>query len=84
MPPPGAGRCVTVWADHLVALSAFLSGATQWRLVGGMSGIRAVGLDYAGVRAGLEAEGVSLAPHDWRALRLIEAGAIEAMNGDGS
>jgi len=44
-----------------------------------MTGIIRTGLDYAAVRAGLEAEGLAMSHEDWRALRLIEAGALDAM-----
>lgn len=75
---------ITVWSAHLVAARAFLASATQWRVAAGMGGMVMIGLDYAGVRAGLDAEGLTLSPDDWRALRLIEAGAIEATNGGGA
>lgn len=42
-----------------------------------------IGLDYTAVRIGLRAAGLRLDPDGWCDLRLIEAGAIEAMNGKG-
>lgn len=38
----------------------------------------AVGLDYAGVRAGLEMAGIELDPAAWSDLQMIEAGALAA------
>lgn len=73
---------MVLWAHHLVAAEAFLASATQWRAVVGKGGMRMIGLDYAGVRAGCASEGIVMTPEDWRALRLIEAGAIEAMAED--
>lgn len=39
-----------------------------------------IGLDYTAVRIGLRAERIVLDPDGWRQLRLIEAGALDAMN----
>lgn len=61
----------------MVAARAFLAVQTQWRVAG--QG-QAVGLDYAGVAAGLAAEGIALEPADWRDLRAIEAGAVAELN----
>lgn len=46
-----------------------------------MNGIAHIGLDYAGVKAGLELAGVELTPSQWDDLRDIEAGAMDALNG---
>lgn len=82
-PPDGGGirgggiRGGGIWADCLAAARAFLVVQTQWRVAG--SGA-AVGLDYAGVAAGLAAEELALDAQGWRDLRAIEAGAVEEMN----
>lgn len=39
-----------------------------------------IGLDYTAVRIGLRAAGLKIDPDTWRDFRLIEAGAVEAMN----
>lgn len=75
-PPPEAERGAVVWADCLAAAQAFLAVQTQWRVAA--SGA-AVGLDYAGVAAGLAAEGLALDAPGWRDLRAIEAGAVAEM-----
>lgn len=72
MPPP-APEPFGLWPGQEVAVRAFLAVVTQWRT--GPAGF--TGLDYAGVRAGLAAEGIEVTPDDWRALRAIEAGALE-------
>ena len=61
------------------ALHAFLAIATQWRVVGPGDGtLRLTGLDYAGVRVGLDLAGVVVTPAPWSDIQLIEAGAIAA------
>ena len=75
-----------VWPDNWPAVVAFLAVQTQWRAAivgGGFSPARLfyVGLDYAGVRAGLAAEGIALTPAQWRDLRLMEAEARKVLNG---
>lgn len=53
----------------------FLSVATQWRVSEG----QVIGLDYTAVAAGLSAEGMTPAPEQWRRLRQIEYGALDAL-----
>lgn len=61
------------------ALNAFLAVSTQWRVTGPGDGtLRRTGLDYQGVRAGLEMAGVAMTPALWSDLQLIEAGALQA------
>lgn len=63
----------------MAALHAFLHVATQWRVVAPGDGtLRRTGLDYQGVRVGLENAGVDVTPALWSDLQLIEAGAIAA------
>lgn len=62
------------------ALEAFLAVQTQWSYVSGMGGAHTIGLDYAGVRAGLELAGIKLTPDQFHGLQLIELGARQAMN----
>lgn len=61
---------------------AFLAVSTQWRAVGGLGPARFIGLDYAAARTGLDAEGIEVTPALWADLRLIELGALEALNED--
>ena len=42
-----------------------------------------LGLDYTAVRAGFDLAGVKITPDLWAEVQLIEAGARDAMNGDG-
>lgn len=39
-----------------------------------------IGLDYAGVRAGLRAEGIAITRELWTGLRFMEAAAAAALN----
>lgn len=47
-----------------------------------MSGAAAVGLDYAGARAGLGLAGIEMTPELWADVQEIERAAIAAMNED--
>lgn len=70
-----------LWPDHVEAMRAFLSVASQWREVVFPNGVRRwTGLDYAGVQAGLALAGLSVPPETWEEVRQIEAGAIEELN----
>lgn len=56
---------------------AFLRINTQWRWVAPGDGtFRRVGLDYSGVRVGLEMAGIEMTAELWADLQLIEAGAL--------
>ena len=73
-----------VWAENAAAVSAFLASTTQWRCVALANGrIRTLGLDYAGVRAGLEMGGTEVTAQLWRDLRVVEIGAVAEMNESG-
>jgi len=74
-----------VWPENLETVRAFLAVTTQFRVVsvgGGFAPSRLVtmGLDYAGVRAGLDAEGFAITPELWRDLREMEGAAVAALN----
>ncbi|WP_272941960.1 DUF1799 domain-containing protein [Oceanicola sp. S124] len=71
-----------IWSAHLPALQTFLAICTQWRVAIGMSGMVTVGLDYASAEAGLRLSGDVPPPSVWSDLRLIESGALEALNED--
>lgn len=62
---------------------AFLGISGQWRAVpAGTGGARYIGLDYAAAAAGLAFAGVEMRPDLWEQVRLIEAGAVRALNGE--
>ena len=61
--PTAAGD--EVWSVNAPALRAFRAVDTQWR-GGGMG--PPLGLDYSGVRAGLELAGIEMTPALWAAL----------------
>jgi Phage related hypothetical protein (DUF1799) len=70
-----------LWADHLDAFTAFLAVCTQWcRITPGDGTVRLGGLDYAGVRAGLDMAGIVMTPEAWAQLQAIERGARDAWN----
>ena len=45
-----------------------------------MAGMLTVGLNYSGVKIGLDAAGIEVTPDLWDDLLVIEAGALEALN----
>lgn len=57
--------------------------STQWRAIGrGMEGsVYWLGLDYAGVSAGLAGAGIADTPEIWAGLRMMEGAARNALNG---
>lgn len=70
-----------VWAQHVAAVDAFLVVCTQWREVTQPQGpARVGGLDYQAARAGLEMAGIEITPDDFNRLRIIESGAVAALN----
>ncbi len=75
---PGDG----VWPENAGAVRAFLAVATQWRMVAGMAGMVATGLDYAGAQAGLALAGIVADEALWDDIRMIEQGAVAALNED--
>jgi hypothetical protein len=76
-----------IWPDNVATVEAFLAVETQWRWTtvggGGFAPARmlAIGLDYAGVLAGLLASGITHTPALFAGIRLMEAEAREALNG---
>ncbi len=62
-----------VWEENWPALQAFLAVQTQW--LRGMSG--PTGLNYAGVRAGLDMAGIEVTRELFDQLRTMEAAALE-------
>jgi Phage related hypothetical protein (DUF1799) len=71
-----------VWPDNVPAVLAFLQGVTQWRVTAlAMGGLLVTGLDYGALRAGLDAAEVEVTPALWGDIRMIEGGAMAAMNG---
>jgi hypothetical protein len=75
-----------LWAMHGRAFLALEAGRTQWRtgLVAVAAGLatRILGLDYAGLKVALDALGLTLLPHEWRQLTVLERAAAQAMNGE--
>lgn len=63
--------------ENWPALELFLACATQWRLAG-MEGVR-IGLDYPAVEAVMRITRVDDRPDAFQRLRVIETGALEAM-----
>ncbi|MCF1744618.1 DUF1799 domain-containing protein [Paradevosia shaoguanensis] len=77
----GAG---TVWRVNEPAVRAFAFSATQWRTTQLRTETGAkiywIGLDYAGVRAGLDGLGVPITPDLWAGLMVMENEAQKALN----
>ncbi len=71
-----------MWPENVGAVTAFLSVASQWRMLGSAAGgFIAIGLDYQGVRAGFALARVRMTPELWTGVQLVEAGAVAALNG---
>ena len=71
-----------IWPQNWPIVTAFTTASSQWRVVGlGEVGLHWIGLDYAGVRAGLDLAGIALTPDEWTGLRVMERAAAEALNG---
>nr|WP_255417512.1 DUF1799 domain-containing protein [Maritimibacter sp. 55A14] len=70
-----------VWPENVTPVCAFLVSTTQWRTAQLEGRIVCLGLDYAGVRAGLEGAGVEITPELWGDLQVMEAAAVAALRG---
>lgn len=74
-----------MWPQNVPVVRAWLAVSTQWRTaplplpLGG--GPYWIGLDYAGVVAGLGALGIVVTPQLWSGLMIMEDEAIRALNG---
>ncbi|MBM2294709.1 DUF1799 domain-containing protein [Sulfitobacter pseudonitzschiae] len=66
-----------IWELCLPAVQAFTRVSSLFRTPGAFGG--ACGLDYGGVRDGLEMSGVTITPELWAQIQCVEAGAIEAV-----
>ena len=69
-----------VWAENWDVTIAFLNSTTQWRVAEVMSGLRIIGFDYAGVKAGLKLAGIKLKSDQWSDLQVMERAALQALN----
>ncbi|GAB4184255.1 MAG: hypothetical protein OHK0024_24430 [Thalassobaculales bacterium] len=80
---PGAAA-YAVWPENEPVLRAFLCCHTQWRrqlVVGlGAAAVMWMGLDYAGVAAGLRQARIRLTPAQWEDLQAMEAAALTELN----
>ena len=77
-----AAKEFAVWPVNMPIVDAFVAVATQWRTTALADGrVFFDGLDYAGVRAGLELAGLLLSPREWRGVRTMERAAAKLMNG---
>jgi len=83
LPAPLEDEGDGVWPRNAAAVRAFLAVARQWRTVAsGMGGARFLGLDYAAAKAGLDLAGIEVGPELWAEVRVIEAAAAAALNGE--
>ncbi len=82
----GQADALSVWADNAPVVAAFVVTATQWRtaldLVDGRMRLVWIGLDYAGAKVSIEQSGMTISPALWTGLRIMEAAARDALNGD--
>ena len=71
-----------VWPENMPIVEAWLAIATQWRTVALADGrVLWLGLDYASVKVGLDAERHALSGQQWAGLRVMERSAGTALNG---
>jgi hypothetical protein len=77
-------RPAGIWRENAATVRAFLSVATQWRVVAisAMAGGRVffVGLDYTAAKVGLEAAGIVITSDLWAGLCMMEEAARDALN----
>lgn len=71
-----------IWPWHETALAVFEACSTQWRVIDGMNGRRAIGLDYAAFDPVMDLMGVTATQQLFDEIRVIEAGALAALNGE--
>lgn len=72
-----------VWPDNLPAALAFCAAGTQLRTASAGAGVVFIGLDYAAAKVAWEASAIGMTPEIFAGVRLIEAGAVEALNARG-
>lgn len=73
---------IGIWPSNWNAVLAFASIMSQWRVAPMPTGrLHYIGLDYAGVRAGLECAGHAITPDLWADMLVMEAAARSAANG---
>ncbi len=77
--PPDEDEIGT-WPQNEPAVRAFLSVDSQIRFIAVGEGSVAIGLDYAGARAGLRLAGLKVTPDLWSDVQVIEAAAVAALN----
>lgn len=72
-----------VWTDNWPVIEAFQAVCTQWQAIAlGMEGkVYWLGLNYAGVAAGLAGAGIAATPEIWAGIRVMEAAARNTLNG---
>ncbi|MBN9504917.1 MAG: DUF1799 domain-containing protein [Altererythrobacter sp.] len=80
----GTQGVTEVWRENWDTVCAFAAVLTQWRAVPKpRGGCHYLGLDYAGARAGLDAEAIAVTPELWCGLRTMEAEACTVLNSGG-
>lgn len=72
---------IEIWPENWSIVEAFARVFSQWRIVAlPMGGVFYAGLDYAGVKAGLEPYGYEVTPEFWDGIRTMEAAARAEFN----
>lgn len=70
-----------LWQAHIPAMEAFLTVASQWRMIPRQEGAMLhLGLDYTAARMGFAMAGLKVPPEVWADVQVIEAGAVAALN----
>lgn len=72
----------SVWPDNMPVIDAFMVVCTQWNTTSLANGqVLYHGLNYTGVKVGLDGADITLLPEQWADLRMVERVASAAMNG---
>lgn len=82
--PDPADDEIGIWPENWPIVSAFAQICGQWRVVSLSTMAEArlsyLGLDYAGVRAGLICARVRITPEIWDGIRIMEAAMRRELN----
>lgn len=71
-----------VWPENMGIVDAFMAVTSQFRPISlAQAGLHWLGMNYAGVKAGLDMAGIVLTPAEWAGLQIMERAATSALNG---
>lgn len=75
-------KSFAIWPANMHIVNAFVSVSSQWLAIPLANGrVHWAGLNYPGVRIGLEQADIALTPSQWSGLQAMERAAAAALNG---